>query len=96
LRHTKKDLIKILQTNQALSEFQAKQVVKTVFDVIATAMQNGDTYLIMDFGTFQVRENKPGMRNNIRAGTTFWKAKSKRPHLKFSPTLKKFINAGSN
>lgn len=74
-----------------VTEFSKKDagiIVDAVFEVISTALQNGDTVKLNGFGSFEVRERAARKGRNPQTGDTIDIPSRNVPVFKPSKTLK--------
>ena len=66
---TKSELIaRLAELNPSLYHRDLEQLVKTVFDTITEALENGDRVELRGFGAFSLRERKARVGRNPRTG----------------------------
>ena len=79
---TKADLINLLSQKAGITRLKAEVVVNTVFDSMATELNEGRRVEVRGFGTFQVRAYDAYTGRNPRNGNTIT------VKAKFSPFFK--------
>lgn len=65
---TKAELADALFEKMGLNKREAKEMVDMFFDVISTALENGDSVKLAGFGNFQLREKKQRPGRNPKTG----------------------------
>ena len=88
----KSDLIETLSKDTGLPIRKAEEVVKTVFNSMATALTNNDRVEIRGFGTFKVKHYDGCTGRNPQTGESI-KVKSKKlPFFKCGKELKEMVD----
>jgi integration host factor subunit beta len=85
---TKTELIQALSKDTELSIGKAEEVVKTVFNTMATALIKGDRMEIRDFGTFKVKYHDGYSGHNPKTGKPIKIKPKKLPFFKCGNELK--------
>ncbi len=86
---TKSELIaQIASSNNVMTKQQVEFIVNGVFDLIQTALVNGDKVEIRGFGSFRVREKKEKIGRNPRTGAVVHLSSGKVPYFRPSIDIK--------
>lgn len=65
---TKKDIVKRIAEQTALTQVQTKEVVQRSFDAIIDAIVNEGRIELRNFGVFEIKVRKPRKARNPRTG----------------------------
>ena len=84
----KTELIAAIAEKAAVSKKDAEKVVNATFDVITSAMADGDKVSLVGFGNFEVRERAAREGKNPQTGEKIKIAASKVPAFKAGKALK--------
>ena len=82
------NLIEALAKDTGLPKGKAEEVVKTVFNTMATVLTKGDRVEIRGFGSFKVKKYKGYKGRNPKTGKPIKVKPKKLPFFKCSPELK--------
>ena len=88
----KVDLVSAVAKQAELSKKDAGLAVEAVFDAISEALEKGDKFQLIGFGTFDVSERAAREGRNPRTGETMKIAASKAPRFKAGKALKDRVN----
>lgn len=88
----KSDLVKEITSKVDVTADKAGKIVNIVFDAIAEALTNGDSYNQDKFGTFKVVERAPRKGRNPQTGEVVDIPAKKAVKLVISGHLKKQVN----
>ncbi len=84
----KTELIAAIAEKAGVSKKDAEKVVNATFDVITTAMADGDKVSLVGFGNFEVRERAAREGKNPQTGAKIKIAACKVPAFKAGKALK--------
>ncbi len=84
----KTELIAAIAEKAGVSKKDAEKVVNATFDVITTAMSDGDKVSLVGFGNFEVRERAAREGKNPQTGAKIKIAACKVPAFKAGKALK--------
>jgi integration host factor subunit beta len=88
----KSDLIEALAAKENLTERQAADVIKLIFNGFTDTMKKGDRIEIRGFGSFIVREYKAYKGRNPKTGKNIDVRPKKLPFFKVGKDLKGMVN----
>jgi integration host factor subunit beta len=88
----KSDLITALAAKENLTERQAADVIKLIFNGFTDTMKKGDRIEIRGFGSFIVREYKAYKGRNPKTGKNIDVRPKKLPFFKVGKDLKGMVN----
>jgi len=87
----KSDLITALAAKESLTEKQANDIIKQIFDGFVDVLQKGDRIEIRGFGTFAVREYESYTGRNPKTGKRIAVKPKKLPFFKVGKELKEKV-----
>jgi len=87
------DLIEALAAKENLTEKQARDIIKMIFNGFADTLKNGDRIEIRGFGSFTVREYKAYEGRNPRTGKKVDVRPKKLPHFKVGKGMKGLVDS---
>jgi len=90
---TKSELIEALAKEQNLSPKDAKAIVETILETMASALARGESVEIRGFGSFQVREYETYTGRNPKTGEKIAVTPKKLPFFKVGKDLREQVNA---
>ncbi len=61
---TKRDLVIKLSTQSGLTQVQVQNILQGFLDEISQSLINGDTVMMRNFGTFEIKETKEKVGRN--------------------------------
>ena len=88
----KSGLIEALAAKENLTERQAADVIKLIFNGFTDTMKKGDRIEIRGFGSFAVREYKSYKGRNPKTGKNVDVRQKKLPYFKVGKDLKGIVN----
>ncbi len=88
----KSQLVDAVKEQTSLTKKDIELVVNTLFDTIATTLQQGDKVAIGDFGTFSVKTRAARKGRNPQTGEEIEVAEAKAPAFKPFKSLKDAVN----
>jgi len=88
---TKQQLISLVADKANMTKVDAGRAVDAVSDVIANAMEKGETVTWTGFGTFEVRSRQARMGRNPQTGEALHIPASKTPAFKAGKSLKESV-----
>ena len=88
----KRDLIDFLVTTYGYRSHAAKTIVEAIFNKIKTALINGESVQILEFGTLSVRTHAARNGRNPRTNETIQIPESKRIHFTTGKALREALN----
>jgi integration host factor subunit beta len=88
---TRSDLIELVAARNGISLKRSEEVVHTLFELIATALQTGDRIEIRGFGAFFVKYHKSYLGRNPKTGETVTVNQKKAPCFRASSILKELL-----
>lgn len=88
----KRDLIDFLVTNYGYRIHAAKTIVEAIFGKIKTALINGESVRLADFGTLSVRTRAAHNGRNPRTNETIQLPESKHVHFTTGKALREALN----
>jgi integration host factor subunit beta len=88
----KSDLIEALAAKENLTEKQATDIIKLIFNGFADTLKKGDKIEIRGLGSFNVREYKSYKGRNPRTGKNIDVRPKKLPFFKVGKDLKGMVN----
>lgn len=65
---TKADIVEKIQTNIGLSKKESTELMETVFSVMKTTLESGETLKISGFGSFVVKQKNDRRGRNPQTG----------------------------
>jgi integration host factor subunit beta len=89
----KSDLIAALAAKEKLTEKQATDIIKLIFDGFSDTLKNGDRSEIRGFGSFSVREYESYTGRNPRTGKNVDVKPKKLPFFKVGKELKAMVDS---
>ena len=89
----KSDLIEVLSKDTGLTISKAEEVVKTVFNTMATALTNNDRVEIRGLGTFKVKHYDGYVGRNPKTGEPMRIKAKKLPVFKCGNELKERVDS---
>jgi integration host factor subunit alpha len=66
---TKADIIRDINENCHLSKSQSAEVAETIFEIIKSSLESGESVLLSGFGKFEVKDKKPRRGRNPQTGS---------------------------
>ena len=69
---TKKDMATTIAQDAGVSQFQVKEIVQQVFELIVDALVHEGVIELRGFGIFKVKKRKPRQARNPRTGEKVW------------------------
>jgi integration host factor subunit beta len=88
----KSELIEALALRKNLSFKKAEEVINTIFDSMAQALQDGDRIEIRGFGSFVIKDYKPYIGRNPKTGEAITVNPKKLPFFKVGKELKEKVD----
>ena len=88
----KNELIAAVADKTSLAKGDATAAVEAVFEVITSALKEGDEVRVVGFGTFVVTQRKAGKGRNPQTGEEIDIPASKAPKFRAGKGLKDAIN----
>ncbi|WP_029201505.1 HU family DNA-binding protein [Oribacterium sp. NK2B42] len=89
---TKQELIAEVAKRADITKKDAELVVKYTFETITEALERGDKFQLVGFGTFDVAERAAREARNPRDGSVMQIGPSKSARFKAGADLKKCVN----
>lgn len=89
---TKNDLIEKIDGMADFTKKESSEIVKGVFDLVKSTLENGENIKISGFGTFEVKEKNARIGRNPQTGESIKIAARRVLTFKASRTLKDAIN----
>ncbi|SHM15757.1 bacterial nucleoid protein Hbs [Nitrosospira sp. Nsp11] len=90
----KNELVEGIAAKADLSKADAARAVAALTDIIAEALQKGDSLTLVGFGTFEVRSRAARTGRNPKTGEELKIAAAKVPAFKPGAALKAAVNGG--
>ena len=88
----KNELIAAVADKTSLAKGDATAAVEAVFEVITSALKEGDEVRVVGFGTFVVTQRKAGKGRNPQTGEEIDIPASKAPKFRAGKQLKEAVN----
>ncbi|MFO1236824.1 MAG: HU family DNA-binding protein [Alphaproteobacteria bacterium] len=88
----KNELIAAVADKTSLAKGDATAAVEAVFEVITSALKEGDEVRVVGFGTFVVTQRKAGKGRNPQTGEEIDIPASKAPKFRAGKQLKDAVN----
>ena len=88
----KRDLIDFLVTTYGYRTHAAKTIIEAIFNKIKTALINGESVQLADFGTLSVKTHAAHQGRNPRTNETIQLPESKRVHFTTGKALREALN----
>ena len=88
----KNELIAAVADKTNLNKGDATSAVEAVFDVVTSALKEGDEVRVVGFGTFVVTQRKAGKGRNPQTGQEIDLPASKAPKFRAGKQLKEALN----
>lgn len=88
----KRDLIDFLISTYGYRTHAAKTIVEAIFGRIKTALINGESVRLADFGTLSIRDRAEHQVRNPRTGELMKQPASKRVHFTTGKALREALN----
>ena len=92
----KNDLVATVASNSGLSKADAAKAVDAVFSSVTGALRQGDSVMLVGFGTFSVVDRKASIGRNPRTGERIQIPAARRPKFKAGKNLKQSVNISSS
>ena len=64
----KAEMVRRIADETDLTQAKAAEIVKTIFDEIKSALEQGDTVILRGFGSFHVRDKQARIGRNPKTG----------------------------
>jgi integration host factor subunit beta len=88
----KTDVIEAIASEVEISEREAKGIIKTILEVMTTALVCGESIEIRGFGSFRLRARRMKEGRNPKTGATVAVPAKKVPFFKAGKELKELLN----
>jgi integration host factor subunit alpha len=89
---TKADIIETIYEKVGLSKKESSHIIEQIFEIIRSAMENGEKVKISGFGNFNIRSKKLRRGRNPQTGEEIEISARSVLTFKASPVLKKVLN----
>lgn len=87
-----KEIVKEVSKDTKTTNSFVENIIQATFKAIEGRLKNNDKVVFVNFGSFETRVNKAGMRRNPMTGEPVYKEESKRPHFRAFDAFKDAIN----
>ena len=87
----KNEFVNEINLKSGISKRDCKLCLETMIEIIKSALQNGDSVVLSNFGKFKVQDVKSKSLYNFQTGKTELVNARKSPTFKASENLKQFV-----
>ncbi|UYZ83075.1 HU family DNA-binding protein [Entomomonas sp. E2T0] len=91
----KAELVKAISEKADIPNTQATKVLNAFLETVTETLQQGDSLVLVGFGTFTVKERSARMARNLQTGKPIKVPAKKAPLFKPGKTLKDTVNTAS-
>ena len=88
----KSDLVDAISSKSGVAKSQAQEIIESVFDLIGSALSQGEKIDLRGFGTFSVRDSKARTGRNPQTGAALQIPARRVPGFKAGKELRDRVN----